>query len=47
MKSCFAFLINQFLVDVINDGCTINKILLTETSATELELVATYCCESQ
>jgi hypothetical protein len=37
MKSCVAFLVNPFLVDLIRDGCTINKILLTETSATELE----------
>jgi hypothetical protein len=36
VKACFAFLVNPFLVDVINDGCPILKMLRTETSATEM-----------
>ncbi|XP_076330667.1 EPM2A-interacting protein 1-like [Tachypleus tridentatus] len=39
LKSCFAFLINPFMVDVINDGCSILEPLVTESSAVEMEII--------
>jgi hypothetical protein len=39
VKANFAFLVNPFMVDVINDGFPIPKILLTGTSAAWTEVL--------
>lgn len=39
LKPCFAFLVNPFMVDVVNDGCPILEPLVTESSAVEMELM--------
>ncbi|CAM2098472.1 unnamed protein product [Caretta caretta] len=38
LRSCFAFLVNPFVVDVI-DGCLIPKTVVMETSTVEMELL--------
>ena len=37
LKPCFTYLVNPFMVDVINDGCPILESLVTESSAVEME----------
>lgn len=36
---CLAFLVNPFIVDMVNDGCTILEALFTESSAVEMKLM--------
>ncbi|XP_076316710.1 general transcription factor II-I repeat domain-containing protein 2A-like [Tachypleus tridentatus] len=36
LKICFTFLVNPFMVDVINDGCPILEPLVTESSSVEM-----------
>ncbi|XP_042218332.1 general transcription factor II-I repeat domain-containing protein 2-like [Homarus americanus] len=39
LKPCFTFLINPFMVNVINGGCPILEPLVTESAAVEMELM--------
>ncbi|CAI9736516.1 Hypothetical predicted protein [Octopus vulgaris] len=39
LKPCFAILVNPFMADVVNDGCSILAPLAMESSAVEMELM--------
>ncbi|CAI9736518.1 Hypothetical predicted protein [Octopus vulgaris] len=39
LKPCFAIIVNPFMVDVVNDGCSILAPLAMESSAVEMELM--------
>ena len=38
LKPTFAFLINPFVVDVVKDGCTVGKPIVTQTANIEAEV---------
>ena len=39
MKPCFAFLVNPFLVDVVNDGCPVPYPFVADAPVVEMELL--------
>ena len=39
LKPTFAFLVNPFVVDVVKNGCTVQKPIVTQTANIEVELL--------
>ena len=39
LKPTFAFLVNPFVVDVVKDGCPVQKPIVTQTANIEAELL--------